>query len=351
MIIHRVFPVVFSLMALISCHKKESDLIVLDLTQQLGTKMYQSSELPSLEVVSELDIDSEIPIGGYARVFYCSDTLYGINDDTRLYFFDRSSGKLFSDLTHVGRGPSEYLYPSNISVRDTIVCISDKPEVGKAVFYSINGNYIRTEQIPVNSIYEFLGSDNYAIVYNNHEDELLEIFNNAGTSLRKSLIDDGPKETTITYTSQIKPVNGEYTIKPALRDTIFHITLVEDIPRIVLDKGKLVMPDEYQSTFNTWSDNQGRYITLDACHIAGDLAFVMFNYDDKEHHEIWDIRKRKLLFKSYLHRDNIFSFGPKVELSDETIPFWPSSVFGSDMFCVWGDEKPRVVQVRARRPE
>lgn len=343
-----VFSLFFILCILPGCQRAKEDIVLLDLTQMLTEKLYQNQDMPSLELVSELQLDNDVLLGGFPHLFYCSRDLYGISDRNHLYFFRRSDGKLYSDLTHIGRGPSEYLYPMHVSVRDTVVCISDKPEIGKAIFYSTSGKYLRTDKIPVNSIYEFLDENHYALLYDNREDKSFEVYFNNGTLVRECSIDNGPKNTSNTYVAVFQEVNGKLTVKPALRDTCYRISFSEDVPWMIMDKGKFRIPDDYLTSFDAWSQNQDRYITLESYIVSGNYVFVSFNYANREHHEIWDLVENRIVFKSYLHEENIFSFGPKLETSREVIPFWPSSSFESNLYCVWGDESPRVIEVRVK---
>lgn len=207
-----VFSLFFILCILPGCQRAKEDIVLLDLTQMLTEKLYQNQDMPSLELVSELQLDNDVLLGGFPHLFYCSRDLYGISDRNHLYFFRRSDGKLYSDLTHIGRGPSEYLYPMHVSVRDTVVCISDKPEIGKAIFYSTSGKYLRTDKIPVNSIYEFLDENHYALLYDNREDKSFEVYFNNGTLVRECSIDNGPKNTSNTYVA----VFQESTLPPCV---------------------------------------------------------------------------------------------------------------------------------------
>ena len=160
------------------------------------------------------------------------------------------------------------------------------------------------------------------------------------------MIDCGPKNSANTFITQILKMNDGYTMKPALGDTLYTVTPLIDTPWVVLDKGELTMPDEFLFPYASWADNRVRYITLESCRIAGNNAFVEFQYGGEEYHEIWDIKRQKLLFKSCLRDDDIFSSRPVMEISDGSVLFWPSYIFHSDLLCIWGEENPRVVQVR-----
>ena len=113
------------------------------------------------------------------------------------------------------------------------------------------------------------------------------MFLNDGTPVRSSMIDCGPKNSANTFITQILKMNDGYTMKPALRDTLYTVTPLIDTPWVVLDKGELTMPDEFLFPYASWADNRVRYITLESCRIAGNNAFVEFQYGGEEYHEIW----------------------------------------------------------------
>lgn len=336
------------LLIIVGCNKADKNLISFDLSQRLNSKSYQKAGNLKLTVIEEVRLEEDILLNSYPSLFYVSDSLFGIVDWKRILFVHRESGRLFSEISHIGRGPSEYLYPQVVTVRDTIVAISDNPELGKVVFYSLKGEFLSVKKIPTNSLFQFFGSGQYALTYNNYANNSLDLFADDDKHIRGSKIESGPQITGNAYLTLLSTANNEYILKPALRDTIFRVSIHGDEPWIVLNKGQYLMPDEYYDTWANYSNNKDRYINLENVHIAGNHAFVSFQYGREEHHEIWDIEKEELVFKSAQGEEVISSFGPLIESSDGAIPFWPLFVSGKDMFSIFGEESPRIIRVRMK---
>lgn len=342
-----------SLLIVSACNSEiKNDLITLNLDTSLKASVPKPELLDSkYEVISATILDEDVLLRN-PKLFYAGQGLYGLRD-SEIMFFDAKTGELISKWSHKGRGPKEYISASTVSVRDTVVCVSDSYSASKALFYNIKGDFLKAISLPINSNGQFVGKDEFILTYSNlSEDKDFSLYK-GDKLLRESLLE--PKYNSpegLYYATSVMEYNDDCFACLAYSDTLYKLTAEANLPYLIMDPGtkRKKMPENRQLVFDDMFGDRSGYILDRSARISGNLAFVTFGYNGKSYKEVWDLDSEEMLFKTFLSQEvGIMSTGFPVKLGDEAIPFWPDYVKGNDIYCVWsgdfttGEEYPTTI--------
>lgn len=326
---------------LAACVRQEG-LKTLDLSASSGIDFYTDPLMPS---VAELD---GTPVHDLLlsdpRIWDVWDDCYVLQNDKVFYFVNRETGAAEGGIDHVGRGPGEYIFPINYSRLGSVVAITDNLN-GKVILYNRAGEWIGQREIPSSSMFYFWKENGSVVTYSSTSDHDLDFYE--GDERIDSVdVASGPDKTGSVFMTNLDLFNGQYFFKPTIGDTMYRVTdEAKLVPYLILDKGNLRMPEAYYTKMSDWYAHSDDYITLEYARIAGDYAFVEYNFHEHMVRELWHLPTEKMLFKT-TPQTSLMELGFPVEFNGETIPFWPTYVNGKDAYAVWGEEDPVILRLR-----
>lgn len=325
----------FIIATLTGCNDADKDGIIrLDLTKSL------SSDIPAAETLvsalSEVFFTKVTDIMlGTPRFFYADDQKYGIYDDTRILFINADTGEVLSEFDRSGRGPQEYVRASNVSFQNSTVCISDG-NTRRAQFYTMDGEYLNTKDLPETCDYSFFSTDGSALIYPNYTGKRFDLFRGE-EKVNEFVCEDDITGNPISSIGTISKFNDEHFFCTLLTDTLYRVTYDNVEPYLFLDKGQYTLPHDSRGKL----DAGDGCITDDYIRIAGNFGFVSFYYRLPQR-EIWDIDSRKIIFKTTFSENNLDP-GIPVIYKDTEIEFWPIYCSGHYLYDIYPDEDSTVI--------
>lgn len=319
-IVQRISSLIL-LFALFSCSRKSDDGIIrLDLTVFTGKDVPVAEEL-NRAIASVRCVGLEGALLGSPHVFFVDDRKCGIQDGNTVYFFDVNTGKMLSSFNRRGRGPEEYLSAWCISYRDGKVCVSDHPDLKKALFYSENGEFVNSIELQDPSILAFFGEDGFVQTYSSFSPKRLSLFR-GNEEVRTFNCPSDVRDTPVVSFGGIMKGTGNIYSSP-LSDTLYRASYDKVEPYMVLDKGQYSVPDEKRGEIDAGIG----YINEGAINFAGRLAFISAHYRLPQY-AVVDLESGKLLYKITASIDNREP-GIPVDCDGETLQIRPDYCTGN----------------------
>lgn len=303
-------------MSVVSCSRGTTDIITLDLTESLNQDVPLSSSLEKA-ISSAHCLDLGGVVLASPRIFHIGDGLCGIRDKGDIYFYDLNSGEQLSSFNRKGRGPQEYNSVFGVSFRDGQVCVSDYPSYKKALFYTMEGDFLGVRELPEEAIFRFFGEKEFVLSYSSNTDKRLTVLRNNEPILETSCSADVRNTPIVSY-GDVLP-GDIYTIQ--LTDTLYKVSNENVVPYLFFDKGQYAVPLEERGNINVVEG----CISGEGIVIGGRFGFVDMFYQLPQR-EVWDLENEKLLYKVTFSEQNQDP-GIPLEWNGDSFEFWP--VYGT----------------------
>lgn len=246
----------------------------------------------------QLETKDECLLGGFASICDVTPKYIVVGGDKKIYFFDAHNGTFLSKIDRQGDGPEEYtdIYYSYFDEENELVYIATLKKIKSC---KPDGTFVK--EYPKDSFTNLAHTtDGYWGIYEREywKQHLIALLDK-DWKVKQSFLPD--REAAF--------VNGDLYIPPRFREANNHIyTMVDDtlytnkedklFPALVINKGKLKMPNEIISVLDRLVSEGQKYIQMDAALIVGNLMFYNFFLERGRHYTVWDIKTGELLTHS-----------------------------------------------------
>lgn len=246
----------------------------------------------------QLETKDECLLGGFASICDVTPKYIVVGGDKKIYFFDAHNGTFLSKIDRQGDGPEEYtdIYYSYFDEENELVYIATLKKIKS---YKPDGTFVK--EYPKDSFTNLAHTtDGYWGIYEREywKQHLIALLDK-DWKVKQSFLPD--REAAF--------MNGDLFIPPRFREANNHIyTMVDDtlytnkedklFPALVINKGKLKMPNEIIGVLDRLVSEGQKYIQMDAALIVGNLMFYNFFLERGRHYTVWDIKTGELLTHS-----------------------------------------------------
>lgn len=194
----------------------------------------------------QLETNENNLIGIITKIIYTDDhIIIGDNLISNAIYMFSIDGKFIKQISSIGNGPGEYISFTHITLsadKKNIIIIDGTK--GKAIYYSIDGGYIKEEILPYRSeIVEYINNNELAFsntegIYKNQ----YSLKNTFIISNKRGKLYNTYSPTTftsefnlITHSDHLKKHNTDLYYNPNLSDTIYHISKQQIISQYIVD--------------------------------------------------------------------------------------------------------------------
>lgn len=257
-------------------------------------------------------------------------------DEKVLYSIKKDNGAVKTILNKQGAGPTEYKYIINaILETDSTIHIYDS---GKRGFlkYDFLGNFISFFKSDSITAYKRLKNENYYVSYSPFlkTDKHIGVYDKDWTFLRNG-INNNRKDIDfdMSFWNEIKTYNQKLFFKDIFCDTIYHVTTEQDIPYMILSKGKYKVPLEIASSMERSEKEGHNYIISEDYKIASKYCFLTYYYDYNRYYDIWDIETSELIYRNIFNRQK-GSPGIPIMINDLIINVWVNYTDNNSIYCI-----------------
>lgn len=228
-------------------------------------KNIKLSQIASKVEYVRLETNEKCLIYYYAEYYFTDDYIFVSNKDHILKF--TSDGKFVKKIGNPGRGPGEILSIEHMSVIPEKKNIIVHDVQHKLIYYSFDGNLIKTVNIPQGPVYlKVMKDGNYIAIYQAggaHDKYTHTLVNESGDIL-SSVKNDIPLRNQIrTGTLALSPsfipfytYQNRYYLKSVYNDTIYVINSNKIVPSYSINLGKFRLPLEKR--FESLSGEEAR---------------------------------------------------------------------------------------------
>jgi hypothetical protein len=241
------------------------------------------------------------PLGQISRVIFMKDNILIADATKAIFVFDRI-GNFIRKISHVGRGPGEYMFIDGL----TIDGLNNQIVVGgitKLIFYDMQGNFVKDVPVAGERFGEtvWIGKDLYVLKLNNIKREgdtsamSTIVVNSMGDLVTRHRYYVKEKTTFILPPSGrlVKYGDGILVTEP-FNDTIYMVTGNGNrIPYIINNYGTYRASREYAEGASTAKDT--KYILQPQTAIFPGYAYVSFWYKGSRNFGLWDLKNRKAM--------------------------------------------------------
>lgn len=257
------------------------------------------SQIASKVEYVRLETNGKCLIYYYANYYFTDDYIFVSNKDHILKF--TSDGKFVKKIGNPGRGPGEILSIRLMSIipEKKYIIVHDAVQK-KMIYYSFDGNFIKTVNIPQGPVYlKVMKDGNYIAVYQfggAHDKYTHTLINESGDIL-SSVKNDIPlrnqiRTGTAALISSFIPFytyQNRYYLKSLYNDTIYVINSNKIVPSYSINLGKFRLPQEkrFESlsgeearTFQ--KDEAFRYCFVYVLESGGKIFLISNNYGNKK---------------------------------------------------------------------
>ena len=196
--------------------------------------------------VTQLETNKDNLIGIITKIIYTDNhIIIGDNIISNAIYMFNTNGKFIKQISSIGNGPGEYTSFTHITLspdKKNIIIIDDTK--GKAIYYSIDGDYIKDEILPYRSeIVEYINNNelafsNTAGIYKNGNSiqNTFIISNKKGEIYNTYFPSTFTNEfNLVTHPDHLKVYNADLYYNPNLSDTIYHISKRQIVSQYIVD--------------------------------------------------------------------------------------------------------------------
>lgn len=257
-------------------------------------------------------------------------------DKDALYSIEKDGGFVKKILNNQGSGATEYKYIIDVILdSDSSINIYDS---GKRGFlkYDFQGNFVCFFRSDTITTYQKLQDGNYYVCYspflktNRHTG----VYDKNWTFLRKGINNNRKGiDFDMYFWNEIKKYNEKLFFKDVFCDTIYNVTTEQDIPYIILSKGKYKVPLEIASNMEKGEKDGHKYIQSEDYKIASKYCFLTYYYDHNKYYDIWDIETSELIFRNIFNGKKKSS-GIPIKINNSIIHIWANYAEDNIIYCV-----------------
>lgn len=196
--------------------------------------------------VTQLETNKDNLIGIITKIIYTDNhIIIGDNIISNAIYMFNTKGKFIKQISGIGNGPGEYTSFTHITLspdKKNIIIIDGTK--GKAIYYSIDGDYMKDEILPYRSeIVEYINNNelafsNTAGVYKdgNSLQNTFIISNKKGEIYNTYSPSTFTNEfNLVTHPDHFKICNSDLYYNPNLSDTIYHISKKQITSQYIVD--------------------------------------------------------------------------------------------------------------------
>lgn len=268
------------------------------------------------------------------------DTLVFKINGHKLCYINAVDGSILHVFNRYGRGPQEYLDMTGVSLdkKGNNVYVVDYKK-GKILCYDKMGDFVEEvgfEGISAKDVSDLkcLDDGSFAICFSPQRKghSAVGIYSAGRRKMRDSKMLKSSFKTYMTHINQFHNLSGICVFKDNFSDTLSYISSECDHPFMIVDRGKLRMPDEYYSNRKLYNDNEYLFIQSYNYIIADELLFLEFFYKDKLYRDVYEIKSGRLISRTLITQE-FDGFGFPVKIGDQLVNCWPKFVARNEIYC------------------
>lgn len=243
----------------------------------------------------QLETKDECLLSGFAHVIDVTPKYIVVGDNQKFFFFDAHSGAYLSKIDRKGDGPEEYSFLGSRFFDDenNLLYLKDKKKIKS---YKPDGTFVR--EFSLDSINGFTRTpDGYWAIYGReYQEQHLAAFLDKDWKVKRTYFPNlktGPEKADIYILPRFHGIDNKAYI--LLNDTLFTNKKDQLLPVVIINRGKLKMPDEVLGDFQRFMNEGQKYIQMDGAYILKDYMLYTFTLDRGRHSTVWDLETGELL--------------------------------------------------------
>lgn len=243
----------------------------------------------------QLETKDECLLSGFASILDVTPQYIVVGDNQKFFFFDAHSGAYLSKIDRKGDGPEEYSFVTSRFFDDenNLLYLKDKKKIKS---YKPDGTFV--SEFSLDSINGFVRTtDGYWAIYKReYHKQHLAAFLGKDWKVKRTYFPNlqiGPEKADVYIHPNFHGVDGKAYI--LLNDTLFTNKKDEMRPAVIINKGKLKMPDEVLGDFQRFMSDGQKYIQADGAYNIGDYLLYTFTLEKGRHSTIWNPKTGELL--------------------------------------------------------
>lgn len=233
-------------LSLFSCNNNHDSYNTVRIAISNKDSIIELEKLVSDIKITQLETNKDNLIGIITKIISTDNhIIIGDNIISNAIYMFNSNGKFIKQISSSGNGPGEYTSFTHITLspdKKNIIIIDGTK--GKAIYYSIDGDYIKDKILPYRSeIVEYINNDelafsNTAGIYKNGNPlENTFIISNKNGEIYNTY---SPSTFTnefnlVTHPDHLKIYNTDLYYNPNLSDTIYHISNRQITSQYIVD--------------------------------------------------------------------------------------------------------------------
>lgn len=338
--LNKISAIAMAVIMLSSCigpSEKKAEITTIDLASEIKAGQDHRLDFGELCNTGIIPIETKDIVLPYRLSLAGADgDTFFLNNNEAVTAIDIRSGAITGRISRKGNGPQEYVMIAGASVDNIrkLIYVYD-PAKGRTLCYDYSGNYVDTDATCPAGMTHILPDGNKMVCHSPFSDSAscFGIYGKDDRHIRDGSIRKSGIRTSMLYLEQAFRFDDASYFRRSLCDTIYCITTESDIPAIVVNRGRYVMPDEYYQSLEQVNRNIDRYIDINTYMLAAGHLFLEYRHDRKKYRDVWDTGSSELLSRTIISGPDS-DYGFPVTVNGVTLHCWPDFASGNSAFCI-----------------